>query len=218
MAISFNGPNKQITLSAGTVTLNVLDLWSRWVDWFLTEDNSKYGIWFLQIGGNDIDETQGTSIPIYIFQDATVSIKPQEANHTLSVTGGILVLAGGGDPFMDTTEDYTVRINYQQPVQAITVSTGGTVAPSAGAMRDAVGLASASLDTQLGGIQTDTDFALKIIKNKKELKKNGSTWELIIYDDDDYTPILNKEMKDKDGNNITDLAAGVLAQELTNSV
>ena len=58
----------------------------------------------------------------------------------------------------------------------------------------------------------------KIIKNKKELVKNGSVWELIIYDNDNVTPILNKAMKDKDGNDITDLAAGTLAAEIANSV
>ena len=51
-------------------------------------------------------------------------ISPYEADHTLSVTGGILLVDGGGDPFNDTIGDYVVRINYQQPVQAITVSTG----------------------------------------------------------------------------------------------
>jgi len=64
----------------------------------------------------------------------------------------------------------------------------------------------------------DAAFMLKIIKNKKALVKTGSVWELIIYDDDDSTPILNKAMKDKLDNNITDLAAGTLAQEIKTSV
>lgn len=61
------------------------------------------------------------------------------------------------------------------------------------------------------------EFLLKVVKNKKGLAKNGLVWELIIYDDDDVTPVLTKEIKDKDGNNITDLEAGVLAQELASS-
>jgi hypothetical protein len=67
-------------------------------------------------------------------------------------------------------------------------------------------------------VQSENDFLLKVIKNKKTLEKSGSVWELIIYDDDDTTPILQKDLKDKDGNNITDLEAGVLAQELASSV
>ncbi len=125
MAITFDGATKTMTLSTGTTSLNVLDLWSRWVDWFLTGDNSKYAVAFQQVGGNDIDASAGTSIPIYAFLMNGWKLKPQEANHTLSVSGGVLLVDGGGDPFNNTTGAYTVRINYQQPVQAITVSTSG---------------------------------------------------------------------------------------------
>lgn len=62
----------------------------------------------------------------------------------------------------------------------------------------------------------DADFTwmIKIIKNKKVLVKTGFVWQLVIYDDDDITPILSKDILDKSGNNITDLEAGVLAQEI----
>ena len=65
MAISFDGSTKTITLSSGTTTLDVVDLWSRWVDWVLTPgDNSKYAIAMDIVGGQDIDTSAGTSIPI----------------------------------------------------------------------------------------------------------------------------------------------------------
>ena len=125
MAYTFDGPNQQIVLSSGTTSFSVRDLWSRWVDWWLTDDNSKYGLWMITVGGDDIDMSAGTKIPIYLFLDVSVKIKPQEANHTLAVTDGILLVSGGGDPFMDTTGSYVVRINYQQPVQAISFSSEG---------------------------------------------------------------------------------------------
>jgi len=124
MSLAFNGVTKEITITTDT-TLNVLDLWSRWVDWWLTGDNSKYGLAMEQVGGNDIDVGSGTSIPIYIFLLGGWKVRPKEADHTLAVTAGILLVSGGGDPFLDTTGAYTVRINYQQPVQAIGVATGG---------------------------------------------------------------------------------------------
>jgi hypothetical protein len=105
--------------------VSVLTLWSRWVDWFLTSDNSKYPLAMSQIGGNDIDTVAGTTIPIYLYLLNDWKIKPKEANHTLNITGGILLVDGGGDPFTNTTGSYIVRINYQQPVQAIGYSTGG---------------------------------------------------------------------------------------------
>ena len=67
-------------------------------------------------------------------------------------------------------------------------------------------------------LHTDPAFLLKVIKNKKSLVKTGDVWELIIYDDDNATPILQKDLKDKDGNDITDLEAGTLAEELKTSV
>ena len=100
------------------------DLWSRWNDWVHSATNSKYALAFSAIGGNAIDPSSGTSIPAYIFQANGWKIRPMESNHTLSVFGGILVDLAG-DPFTDTLTPWRVNIRYQQPVQAITVDTGG---------------------------------------------------------------------------------------------
>jgi hypothetical protein len=125
MAYIFDGATKTITLTTGTVSVSVRDLWSRWLDWFLTSDNSKYLPAFKYVGGDDIDVASGTLIPIYSFLENGWKIRPQENNHTLSIGDGILLVNGGGDPFLNTIGAYTVRINYQQPVQAISFSSGG---------------------------------------------------------------------------------------------
>jgi hypothetical protein len=124
MAYSIDGANKIITLTAGTTSVSVRDLWSRWVDWFLTDDNSKYLPAFVNVGGDDIDAVEGTKIPIYAFLMNGWKIKPQETNHTLTISDGILLVNGGGDPFNNTTGAYTVRIKYSQPVQAISFVAG----------------------------------------------------------------------------------------------
>lgn len=126
MSISFDGPTRIATLSAGTTVLGVRDLWSRWADWLTQSDNAKYLPAFSQVGGNNIDLTTGTSIPIYIFIVNGWRIRPQEANHILLVNDGVLVVDGGGDPFINTIGSFMVRVNYSQPVQAITVATGGS--------------------------------------------------------------------------------------------
>lgn len=125
MAYSINGATKVITLTAGTTSVSVRDLWSRWVDWFVTGDNSKYLPAMVNVGGDDIDLSAGTKIPIYAFLMNGWKIKPQEASHTLNIVDGILLVNGGGDPFINTTGNYVVRINYQQPVQAISFSSTG---------------------------------------------------------------------------------------------
>lgn len=81
-------------------------------------------------------------------------------------------------------------------------------------------LSSADIADITNSVWADPDpvFMLKVIRNKKTLTKVGSIWSLHIFDDDNITPILSKELKDKDGNNISDLAAGTLATELLSSV
>lgn len=125
MAITFDGPSKRIILSSGTVSLGVRDLWSRWADWQALSDNSKFLPAMTNVGGNDIDAGAGTKIPIYAFLLNGWRIRPQEASHTLNVSDGVLLVDGGGDPFVNTLGSYVVRVNYQQPVQAISFSTDG---------------------------------------------------------------------------------------------
>ncbi|MGL4233512.1 MAG: hypothetical protein ACRCWJ_19255 [Casimicrobium sp.] len=124
MAYTFDGVNKRIVISAQT-TMSVRDVYARWADWYATADNSKYLPAFSTLGGDDIDPGAGTTVPIYAFLVNGWRIRPQESNHTLTVNDGILLVQGGGDPFLNTLGSFVVRINYQQPVQAITVSTGG---------------------------------------------------------------------------------------------
>ena len=125
MAATFDGPNKLIILTTGTTEYDVKDIYSRWKDWVLLSDNSKFTEAFASVGGDPIDPIAGTFIPAYTFLLNGWRVRPQEASHTLSVVNGILLVDGGGDPFVNTLGSFVVRINYQQPVQAITVATGG---------------------------------------------------------------------------------------------
>ena len=123
--LSFDGATKRITLSPGTVTLSVIDLWSRWIDWFAISDNSKFGEAMRQVGG-DIP-----SIPIYAFLLDGWKIVPQAANHILTITDGVLAVDGGGDPFVDPNGAWSIRINLQTPGIAIGYATGEGSGPTA---------------------------------------------------------------------------------------
>lgn len=125
MAYVFDGTTKIISLTPGTVYMSVTDLWSRWLDWLSISDNSKYPLAMKQVGTEPIDPSSGTAIPTYVFLLNGWRVRPQESNHVLGVGGGILLVDGGGDPFVATLGTFMIRINYQQPVQAITVATGG---------------------------------------------------------------------------------------------
>lgn len=105
-------------------------MWSAWKEWLLA-GNAQYALAMDTVGGDPIDPTAGTLIPLYLFLKNGWKIKPMESDHTLAVTGGVLVVEGGGDPFISTIGDYTVRIVYQQPVQALGYSTSGGSGASA---------------------------------------------------------------------------------------
>lgn len=64
----------------------------------------------------------------------------------------------------------------------------------------------------------DAQLLISCIKNRKYLKKEGSTWYLIVRDSGDLTDILKKALKDKAGNDITDINAGILTEELTSII
>jgi hypothetical protein len=128
--VTFNGATKRIICDPGTTAISVVGIYSMWVDWALTGENLQYLSAFSEVGGNTIDADAGTSVPVYAFLLNGWRISPDEASHTLAVTDGIILVEGGGDPFADTVGAFIVRINYQQPVQAITVSSGSGLSPT----------------------------------------------------------------------------------------
>lgn len=131
MSYTFDGSTKRITLSAGTTTLDLVDLHSRWKDWVFT-GNAGYAAAFKAVGG-DIP-----AIPLYLFLLNGWRIVPQSADHALTVGGGVLEVEGGGDPFVDPAGSYKIRINRQAPGIAIGYSTTGSTGPTAAEIADAV--------------------------------------------------------------------------------
>ena len=67
-------------------------------------------------------------------------------------------------------------------------------------------------------IEVDMAFLKYSLKGEKSLVKVSSTWYLRIWDTNSPRAlILDKALKDANGNEIDDLAAGALAQELGNT-
>jgi hypothetical protein len=97
----------------------VQEVYSLWKDELLESTNAQYDFAFSQVGGNSIGGSN--EIPFYTFLANGWKVRPREANGTTNVVGGVLLVDGGGDPFVNTLGTFTVRINYQQPVQAIAV-------------------------------------------------------------------------------------------------
>lgn len=124
MSYDFDGVTNVISLSEVT-NLDVRDLYSRWKDWVLMGDNSKYFRAFDDVvGGNPIDLREGIYVTSYFFLINGWKIRPQEKNHKLRVYNGVL-LSDSGDPFISTLGNYNVLIQYSQPIKSETISTGG---------------------------------------------------------------------------------------------
>lgn len=154
----FDGTDKIIILEvADGNNVNVVDLYSRWKDWVLT--NAQYLPAFSPIGGDAIDVSAGTAIPLYAFLINGWKVRPREASQTLNITGGVLLVEGGGDPFLNTLGSYVVRINFQQPAQAIGVSGGGG---SSGAVWDEA-IVDHTAPGTLGRVVKDMNQIVKIL-------------------------------------------------------
>jgi hypothetical protein len=115
--------NKLIIMAASSSQYDVAGIYSLWKNTILLTNNAQYQFAFSVLGG---DSTSGVnSVPFYTYLINNWRVRPDEASHTLEVINGVLLVSGGGDPFVNTLGSYVVRINYQQPVQAIAVSTSG---------------------------------------------------------------------------------------------
>jgi hypothetical protein len=129
MAITFNASTKIIQLDSASVS--AATIWSRWVDWFCTSDNSKYLPAMEVIGGNQVDGS--IYIPSYFYLLDGWRIRPMESNHNLEITGNIIV-QGGGDPIVNTVGTYQVNVRFTVPVAAQLVGNIPTASQNAAAV------------------------------------------------------------------------------------
>ena len=125
MGYSFNGSTKIITLTPGTTSLDVQDLYSRWKDWVELADNSKFLPAFSVVGGDPVDVANGIYVTSYYFLDNGWKVRPQEAAHKLRVFNGVLLSIDGTDPFVQTLGSFNVMVQYSQPIRTETVATSG---------------------------------------------------------------------------------------------
>ncbi len=95
-------------LSSGTTTLDVIDLYSKWKEWTQQSDNLKFLPAFTSTGGDLI--TGSLYVGSYFFLENNWKIRPQEANHNLTINGNLFT-RDASNAFVPTLGDYTVTIN-----------------------------------------------------------------------------------------------------------
>lgn len=123
--VTFDGPTKTIIVDFGINVLNVReDLYSAWKVWVATGDNSKFLPAFRVVGG---DPSVGSNIITpYFFLINGWRVRPFEGNHTLEIDG-ILIVDGGGDPFIDTIGTWRIGIQSIVPLKAETIVIDNTI-------------------------------------------------------------------------------------------
>jgi hypothetical protein len=111
MGYSFDGPSKIINLTLGTTSIDVDDMWSRWCDWLVLSDNSKYLPAMRFVGGDAVSDTKNLGITFFMINDWR--IRPQEASHRLTINGNLYTDPSGFSPFVDTLGDFNVLTEMQ---------------------------------------------------------------------------------------------------------
>lgn len=119
--ITFDPINKRIVLDSANATAG--QIYSRWKEWVLTGENTKYEQAFSVLGGDPLGG--GLFVASYFFLMNGWRIRPMEANHTLILEGNIAVL-GGGVPVVQTLGQFNVSTQFTVPVQAQGISTSGS--------------------------------------------------------------------------------------------
>lgn len=109
MSYTFDGANKLIIIDTGVTSFSVSDVYSRWKDWVQESDNAKYETAFgNSVGGNPLGG--GLVLGSYYFLQNGWLIRPQEASHTLEVTGNLIPIPDTASLFANTVGSFNVQI------------------------------------------------------------------------------------------------------------
>jgi hypothetical protein len=119
----FNGTDKIIELEASDgLSVNVIDIYSRWKDWILL-GNAQFPQAMSSVGGDPI--TVILSLGGTFFMENGWKIKPKEADHELEIIGNIYT-RDGSNPMIPTVGSYRVLVTNRVSNLIDTVSTGGS--------------------------------------------------------------------------------------------
>ena len=137
MAITFDPTNKIVQLDSTSVS--AATIWSRWVDYVVLSDNSKYGAVMTQLGGV-------APVDLYIFMENGWRVRPLEADGVTTITGNLLV-TGGGSPIAQTLGNFNVLVNMETPVKASAIVVSGEAGGSSPTVSEIVTGLSPNLTT-----------------------------------------------------------------------
>jgi len=120
---TFDGPNKLIILDPGTTSITAPVLYSEWKDWMMIGTNSRFLPAFGQsVGGEPIGG--GQLVGSFFFIQNGWRIRPQEASHTLIITGNLFPVPDNAAVMAPTVGSYNVIVSFARSSISTTTVTG----------------------------------------------------------------------------------------------
>lgn len=111
MNYNFDGINKIITPIdapvSGAIDVDVQDIYSRWYDWFMTSDNSKFLLAMRSVGGDPLPGSKALGLTYFLLNNW--KIKPYEETHIFTLNGN-LYSEDGSNPYISTVGVFNVQI------------------------------------------------------------------------------------------------------------
>lgn len=151
--VIINGSTKIISIATGVTNISVaIDLYSNWKEWVMIANNACFLPAFRAVGGDPLPGEQFLGSTYFLINGW--KIRPQEANHNLSVVGN-LYCEDGSSPFIPTLGNYNVIVTSTTSniVQAVNISGSGVSASD---------IASEVWNSQIAGTNTTIkDFISK---------------------------------------------------------
>jgi hypothetical protein len=125
----FDGANRLIVLTLGTTAFAASDLYSKWKEW-VAAGNASFPPAFRTIGGDPLGG--GVAAGDYYFLNNVDGwqIRPQEANHELTVSGNLYGENPALPVFTPTLGAFNVLITRSVSSLTQTVATGSGPTPS----------------------------------------------------------------------------------------
>jgi hypothetical protein len=122
----FDGTTLRIILepSDGDTVEAIDGIYSRWKDWVLNDDGSKYAEAFTEsFGGNALGGGKQAGNYVFLNTAAGWKIRPREAAHELTIAGNIYPDIAGASMFAPTLGTYQIQINLER--SSLTQIVGG---------------------------------------------------------------------------------------------
>lgn len=110
MPVTFDGPGKLIVCDVGTTSIDVKDVYSRWKEW-VALGNAQFEPAMRTVGGDPVSDVKNLGATFFLTNGWR--IRPQEANHRLTVVGNLYTDPAGGTPVIATVGQFSVVVDMQ---------------------------------------------------------------------------------------------------------